>query len=119
MIKLRPNSVNCQQIRFYNKRIAQAAQTKLQRKLKETSQRINAVQHVQVEPPKMRVKKNISNAVETIEGKDVLRTKKQILNKMYLESISEVISLQENFERLPRLNINSVSCLKIAFNFKL
>lgn len=109
MIKLRPNSVCCQSVRFYNKRIAVAAQAKLQRKLKETSQQISAVQNVQVEPPK-RVKKNISNVVETIEGKDVLRTKKQILNKMYLEAISEVISLHENFEKMPRLNINSVSC---------
>ena len=109
MIKLRPHSVCCQSVRFYNKRIAEKAQLKLQRKLKETSQRISEVRDVQVEPPRLTVKKNISYAIETIEGKDVLRNKRQILNKMYLESISEIISLHENYEKMPRLNINNVS----------
>ena len=110
MIKLRPaNSVCTQSVRFYNKRIAQAAQAKLQRSVKEVSRRIAEVRDVQIEPPKYKVKKNISAAVETIEDKDVLRTKRQILNKMYLESISEIISLHKNFEKLPRLNINNVS----------
>ena len=109
MLELRPNSVCWQAIRLYNRRIAEIAQTKLKRKLRETSKRISEVRDVQMEPPRLTVKKNISHAIETIEGKDVLRTKREVLNKMYLESISEIISLHKNYEKLPRLNINNVS----------
>lgn len=101
--------INHQSKRFYNKRIAASVSLKYQRKLDQITKKVNEVQKVQFEPEPIKIKKNVSNLIETVEGKEVVKRKLQILNKNYLESISEIISLHKNFEKIPRLNINNVS----------
>lgn len=94
--------------RFVNARIARAGMLKLERTLKRVEEKINEYPEIQPEPVR-RTKQEISNTIQIIEGQDVYKKRIEILNKSYLESISEIISNHANFDKLPRLNINSVS----------
>ena len=113
-LDIKLSQLNLQSKRSYNKRIFKNVQAKFQRNLENVIKKSKEHENVEAEP-KLKIKKNISNAIEIIEDQNVIRKRQQILNKAYLESISEIISIHTNFDQLPHLNINNVSvCLKSA-----
>lgn len=98
-------------------RLIENAALKFKRNLKLIEEKAVKLKDINLDPPTAKVKEGISQSIQLIEGKDVIRKKKEILNKVYLESISEIISLHDNYKQLPKLNINSVSGFVRLFNF--